>query len=221
MGKLTLETELRAWETRLAYRRHNRNRLLREVEASKRRNMHLIRALASAQIAVEHALAETDRIDRQLRPTLVMYDSVDVDAIPADCEAWAGYVAGNDWSDNAAALRTRFPGARSITITATSDALADMLDVELGAASPRAVVEWIHNMWRHDHAWVGVYASAAKWPAINAKLDGLHLGFPGREPIRRWVADWDGIAEIPPGYWGKQYKTGTYDTSIVRADFPF
>lgn len=146
--------------------------------------------------------------------TRTMYDGITAAALPADATMVAGYVDG-DWPD-ANALAARFPHALVVRIAssaATND--ATVLDVENGDATPEESVNWVLTR-RHAGIDPSVYCDEAAWPQVRAAF-GTH-GVP--EP-HWWVAQYDGIAELPAGAVAKQYKTAPgWDESIVADYWP-
>lgn len=76
-------------------------------------------------------------------PTLAMFDSVDVPAIPADAKAVAGYVNGSYVT--VPELRKRFPHAHVLTITVAghTDAHARCIDVEPSDATNQTCLDWL------------------------------------------------------------------------------
>ena len=119
---------------------------------------------------------------------LLMYDAVDVAAIPAHAQMVAGYVDGGyrTWHE----LVHRFPRARKVSITVTGDAVADVIDVERGDAGPQKAVAWVRAM-RAQHRRPIVYTS-------SGNLDALFAAFTteGEAHPFVWVADWTGVPPL-------------------------
>ena len=185
-----------------------------------------IKALVSQESRLE-------RINRRNRALLeakealgshpfTMYDTTNADStLPTDHpEAVAGYVGGN-WPTYAR-LVARFPNAKHLSIAVNAGELAECLDVEPGDATPAEVPGWVirergrlYKLGRTP--WV--YANASTMPAVKQALDRAGIN---RADYHLWVADYDGIAQIPAGFDAKQYESverGSldYDASVVRA----
>ena len=152
-------------------------------------------------------------ISAQANKPITMYDSVNVNAIPANAIAVAGYVGG--LYPTFRALLQRFPHAKHLSIAINAAEVADCLDVETGDATPGEAPDWVRREKAHRKPWV--YANASTMPAVIAALDraGLH-----RNEYYLWVADYNGVAQIPNGYDAKQYeerKAADIDLSVVRS----
>lgn len=151
----------------------------------------------------------------------LMYDAVNVDAIPADATMVAGYVDGGyvTWPE----LVQRFPHARKVSITTTGDSTADVIDVENGDAVPQKAVDWVRRM-RH----------AGKRPIVYTSKDNLEAVIAAFEAEREaapfwWIADWTGEPHLHPGSVATQYASPTvpppygpinYDVSLVSPNWP-
>lgn len=130
-----------------------------------------------------------------------MLDSVDVDQIPTDAEAAAGYVNGAFANYSQIVLRTPHAHHLSISVRASGD--AECLDVETGDATPSEAPAWVRRrLARGVHTPV-IYANASTMPAVRAALNGAGLH---RSDYSLWVADFDGIAVVPAGFDAKQYE---------------
>lgn len=210
---------LALWRARLAYRRRLRNYWQHQVDLGRRGRANAQRELIKWQTLVRQAWNATQVRKPVSRQPITMYDSTDVNAVPADCVAFAGYVAGNDWPHNFDELRARFPHAKGASITLTASADADFLDMEMGGGAPDQFPNWVRRQWARGIKRPGGYAPESWWPAIEGELKRQGITFLKRRRIRRWVAHFDNVREIPPGDDGKQYATGAYDTSVVAWDF--
>ncbi len=145
------------------------------------------------------------------------YDSTTAADIPASAQMVLGYINGGWWSANDWTLH---PGAHQESISVTPFANAgDWLDVETGDAFPWQAPGWVVMRRQAGHPNPGVYVEYSKWAAT---ANEFHLrGIP--EP-RWWIALWDGIAQLPPGAFGKQYSHppgsgGHYDLSVFDYTF--
>lgn len=158
-----------------------------------------------------------------------MYDSVTPSQIPADALIVAGYVdpgmgqwKSADWK--------RFPKAQKITITRTpSFILSEVLDVENGAASPIDAPLWAQKVRYIHGAAPVVYTSSSNWQACINAFNNARVPHP-----LWWLAQWDGIGEIPGGWAAagvvaKQYRSpvapaikssGWYDISVTVPSWP-
>lgn len=141
--------------------------------------------------------------------TRTMYDSVRVEGIPTDATMVAGYVDGI--YANVGTMQRRFPNATVVRIAVSSHTNdGHVLDVEQGDATPAGAVSWV-KMRRTAGYDPSVYCSSSVWPAVRKAFTDANVPFP-----HWWIAQWDGIAQIPTGAVAKQYKNGSnFDTSIV------
>lgn len=143
-----------------------------------------------------------------------LYDSTTpVRSVPADAQMVAGYV--NGLYTNLATVRTAFPNAVHVSIAVTSAADAMVLDVETGDASPADAPAWCQRQ-RARGQIPTVYCNASTWPQVRSAFQTHGIA----EPCW-WIADYDGVAQIPPGAIAKQYRSDTaqnLDCSVV-ADF--
>lgn len=150
-----------------------------------------------------------------------MYDSVTCTDIPQGVEMVAFYVDGAyAWSD---ACLQRFPGARKVGITVTGATLdANVADVENGDLSPAQGAAWLAR--KKAAGQIGtLYFSLGNWPAVHAAA--LAAGLSDAGEWLTWVAKWDGVAALSPGWTAKQYANPTlsghhYDLSIVSDYWP-
>ncbi len=61
-----------------------------------------------------------------------------------------------------------------------------------------------------------IYCNASTVAAVKSAFKAAGVSVP-----QFWVADWDGVAEVPAGAVAKQYKsTAGYDVSAVAAHWP-
>jgi hypothetical protein len=138
---------------------------------------------------------------------LKCYDSVTLDDLPEGGDAYLAYV--NAWPEVAPEkVQARFPKARVVTVATNANYIAEILDVERGAATVAQIVPWYRMARLHGISRPGVYASLSNMPAVKEALKGLSY--------KTIVADWDGKASIPKGYNGIQYLSNSrYDTSLL------
>jgi hypothetical protein len=120
--------------------------------------------------------------------TIIMYDSIDPAQIPPAAEAVAGYVNGH-WPTYPA-LVTRWPHAEHLSITVTSSAEADCLDVESGDASISQVYGWLRRQSVYRPV---IYTQASNVAALAQTMtaNGIKRG-----DYRLWSAHYNGTAHI-------------------------
>lgn len=113
----------------------------------------------------------------------VMFDSINLDQIPADAPAVAGYVGGN-WPTYAQ-LAKRFPKARRLSIAVASSQDAECLDVEPGDATNDTAPRWVQRQLARGVKKPVVYTSASN---VKALLASLAVHGIQRSEIRLWTA---------------------------------
>jgi hypothetical protein len=143
--------------------------------------------------------------------TRTMYDGITAADVP---DGWgvAGYIDGN-WPDYAA-LKLRWPNAVhiSVAVTAADDAWA--LDVENYDATPAQAPGWASRQRDRGNPYPWVYMNASTWPEVVYEFAQQKVAAP-----LYWVAQYDGLAVVPPGAIAKQHtNTPGYDESVV-ADY--
>lgn len=153
--------------------------------------------------------------------TRTMYDGINADASliagvakREDLVCW--YAAGNSyiWTDAEKAL---FLPGQLVSITLTADFTeADVLDVEIGGATPDQTGGWITRKKAAGYLRPTVYCSLGTVPAVRAGTGRWVLG----RDYDLWVADWNGARSLPyPSAAAKQYADpGAYDISVVFDD---
>lgn len=123
---------------------------------------------------------------------ITMFDSVQIDQIPSDAVAVAGYADGR--YANIEALQAAFPRALTLSITTSgSDAHATAVDEEPGDASVAGAVAWLRaaaarGTWR-PCAYASVSGMGALLAAVQAA--GLQLS-----DFRFWSAHYGAGAHI-------------------------
>lgn len=147
-----------------------------------------------------------------------MWDSVTASDIPTGAGIVGGYVDGNyKWSQ---ADWDRFPRAVHVPIAVFASTNAGVvLDVENGNATPGQSPEWT-AMRRRAGVDPTIYCSLSIWDEIAR----AHVEAGVSQP-HYWVAQWDGIANIPAGAIAKQYADdhmsgGHFDLSAVADHWP-
>lgn len=139
--------------------------------------------------------------------TRTMYDSIHASAIPKTAEMVAGWVDGiYAWTPADWAL---FPLARKVRISVLGNP-AEVADVENGALTIQQAIA---------RGYGTVYCSLNSWEANRAAYQSM-----GKAEPLWWIADYDGVAQIPAGAIAKQYTdnppSNPYDTSVVADYWP-
>jgi hypothetical protein len=116
-----------------------------------------------------------------------MYDAVDLDAIPRDAAAVAGYVGGR-WP-TFHLLPAKFPAAIKLSIAINADEDAQALDVERGDADPTQAPGWLLRQRLRGVSRPVVYASVSLMPTVIGALE--REGIP-RGHYRIWTAHFTG-----------------------------
>lgn len=140
------------------------------------------------------------------------YDSVTTTDLPGGGDVYLAYIDGA--YANLDAVRRRFPHATIITVTVTGRAGAHCCDQEKGDLTPAGAVAWAQReiaAGRHPI----IYTEASTWGTCKtlARKAGL------RRKVQWYIADYDGVATIPRGAIGKQYRDphtsgGHFDVSV-------
>lgn len=131
---------------------------------------------------------------------VIMYDSIQVSAIPADAKAVAGYVGGS-WPDFSPLVK-RFPTALHKSVAVNSGEDADILDVETGDASPSQAPAWVNRQLSRGLKLPGIYANASTMTAVQTALNAAKIA---RTNYVLWVASWNNTADVPTGFEAHQF----------------
>lgn len=144
---------------------------------------------------------------------LTAYDAVTAANLPADA-AYAFYYADGEFS-NGQAVRERCPHATLEGITVLGSGGVRVCDCETGDLTPAQAVAWVAHSLEDGMYRPCVYANLDRWEnqGLGAELERYG------SKIRRWVAHYDDVAEIPAGYDAKQYKTGDVDVNVCADNF--
>lgn len=121
----------------------------------------------------------------------VMYDSVDLDQIPASAGAVAGYVGGA-WPTYAEVVK-RWPHAKHLSIAVNASEDAECLDIENGDATPAECPQWLARQLRRGVRRPVFYASQSVVGEIVAILKAQDCP---RERYRIWSAHYTGQPHI-------------------------
>jgi peptidoglycan hydrolase-like protein with peptidoglycan-binding domain len=145
--------------------------------------------------------------------TVFMYDGVNVAALPAGAQAYAGYYNGT--YANLTELKARFPSAIIVSITPNGANGAMYIDIEPGNAVPADAPGFIKA------GGTGFYCSASA--AASCISACTAAGIP-RSAYRVWSAHWIGQHICGPATCGYQQADGTqfvstagWDESIVTS----
>lgn len=142
--------------------------------------------------AIFHA-AEAE-VTRLKNDPIVMYDSIDVNQIPAGAQAVAGYVGGH-WP-TFSSLERKFPNAKRLSIAVTAEENAECLDVENGDAGPTQAPGWVRRQHARGIVRPVVYANLSTMPQVIAALARNGIT---RDQYRVWTAHYTNAAHIEPG----------------------
>lgn len=143
--------------------------------------------------------------------SVVMFDDVNVDLLPAGFDHYAAYADGR--YENVAAVRKRFPKANILLIDVRgSYRNGDVLDVEKGDATNADAVGWFRARKGHTHTPKPVlYTSASNVAPLEATLKKAGIG---RDEYFIWSAHYTGKAHIcSPKECGYPKADGTQWTS--------
>lgn len=112
-----------------------------------------------------------------------LFDSIELEEIPDDAEAVAGYV--NGFWPTFGQLERSFPKAKLLSIAVTSSAAAECLDIEPGDAENADAPLWLRAKATVDKPVLYTFLSNAQ-PLI----DYLETRGIPRSSYRLWVAHW-------------------------------
>jgi hypothetical protein len=182
-----------------------------------------LKALAGQVATVTGArdalLAEIHRLEAAAHPPpppaphftrLHVFDDTQVNLIPPDPEAVAGYVDGR--YENFDRMVSTFPRAKHLSITTAAAGIQGrIIDCEAGDAPPGQVAAGIKRrldagIWRP-----GAYAGASNWAIVRPQI--IALGIP-RSAYVEWLADWTYLAELLGGYDIQQYTNRAMGRSL-------
>jgi peptidoglycan hydrolase-like protein with peptidoglycan-binding domain len=153
----------------------------------------------------------------------IMYDSVDVTAIPSDAVVVAGYVDGA--YNNLDAIKTRFPGAEWVGITVTGLAGAKVADCERGDLSPTDAVNWAASELAAGRSPC-IYTSRSVFEGDVAFSSFRVTGPNGWEvalnaSVDFWIADWTGQDHLYLGSVATQWASlPGFDISTTNGSWP-
>lgn len=139
-----------------------------------------------------------------------MYDSVTVANLPVQAGAlYAGYVNGN--YTNFVQICQRFPKSRVVSIAVQANADAQVLDVEVGDATPDQAPAWVTRQRKLGRKRPTVYCNRSTFPAVLAAFAKAKVANPDF-----WIADWTNAPHAIPGAIAVQFATNAkYDTTCI------
>ena len=136
---------------------------------------------------------------------MIMRDSTRPGMIPPATPVVAGYADGSfAWT---AADWALFPHSVKLSIAVSAATQADILDVELGDATPAEVPGWCDRFSRPGRRAPTVYCSRSSWPAIQAAVGSRHVDY--------WIGTLDGTTSVPGAVAVQFADYGTYDESTI------
>lgn len=141
---------------------------------------------------------------------MLIWDAVEVEAIPASATTVIAYIDGG--YNTLAACRARFPHAAILTATVTGRSRATFCDVEYGDATPAIAAQGVR-----DGLYSTVYSSLFTKPELDKALKGLRWDWFAANPT--------GVPHLVPGSVATQYAWphqtgGNYDISITNGVWP-
>lgn len=149
-----------------------------------------------------------------------MYDGINTESLPSNASFVAGYISGkwpsvNGYSDSnghwVPALKARFPKALVVSIATNAGADALCLDIEQYDATPAEAPGWVVRQRKRGVQYPWCYCSQSAWPSVYAEFQKQNVA----QPLY-WIANYDGVANIPVGAIGKQYhNTAGWDVSVM------
>ena len=143
----------------------------------------------------------------------LMYDSINVEAIPATATEILAYTDG--LYANETAVRARFPNAVIHTISAVGQVVAEWIDVEPGCVWPVQAAADLYKVWRLQGC-KGYYASLNTMQALKEAHQTANPGV----TAEYFDANDTGIIHVDPGYVATQDEsTGGYDITDTTPQF--
>lgn len=154
-----------------------------------------------------------------MAPTLTMYDSVNVAALPARPGNFAAYVDGKNTADNYSDVVARFfPTARIVPITVVGNPGAAVADVEKGDLTPASGAAWARDQITLGRRPTLYYAK----DSATAVAQALAAAGVPNIAVDYFVADWTGSPHMVPGSVATQWANpatsgGDFDVSLADA----
>lgn len=145
-----------------------------------------------------------------------MADSDNVNGLPPNLEAYAGYIDG-DAPDFDLIVKRFYPKAHCLSITRRGG-VAACADFEPGCMPADQAGPWVKTMIKLGH-WRPVCYAALEEDMPGVKTSLAEHGLM-RHQYRLWVADANGDPAIPAGYDAKQYLFANgFDLSAFNPGF--
>lgn len=177
----------------------------------------LIGAVRTALATPAHTLrAQLDAANTPVVLTAYLlraFDAVSISNIPRTAR-YVFYYENGTFADYAA-VRAQCPDAQLFSIGVFPGPNAWMIDCELGDFTVAQAETQIEAELAAGQYRPCVYANLDRWEN-QGLLSGV-AKYGAR--VRRAVAEFDNIPEIPAGYDAKQYATGNVDTWVCLPDF--
>lgn len=139
----------------------------------------------------------------------MIYDAVDVAAIPADAQMILAYIDGGYVT--LPAVQQRFPNARILTVTTNGKNKADICDVESGDATP---------------AIAGQGVAAGLYKTVYCALENKAAVFAACSDFNWYCAHPTGVEHLEPDSVATQWawpgygSPGNYDISVTNGVWP-
>lgn len=151
----------------------------------------------------------------------IMYDAINPPLIPAGAEMVAGYVSGkwpsvygyHDANGNyVPSIVELFPNAVHVSVATNVQANAMCLDIERFDATPQEAPAWVVRQRQFGNPYPWCYCSQSMWQEVIDAFAVQHVA----QPLY-WIANYDGVPNIPNGAIGKQYQnTAGWDISAMQ-----
>lgn len=146
--------------------------------------------------------------------TLFFEDAVTAANLPSNQAHAVYYVDGLFQNHLAVARQCPHAHLYGITVHGLTGPEIVACDCEKGDLTPAQAVEWVAAQVRLNVPLIIVYANLSTWQTdLLAPLAKY-----GRR-IKRWVAHFDNVPQVPAGFDAKQYATGAVDRNIALQDF--
>jgi hypothetical protein len=156
--------------------------------------------------------------------TLLMRDSIEPFSIPLDnLDVVAGYADGN-WLWPSPGWARFQPPIVSLSIVVSANDQGDILDVEIGDATPADVPGWVRRFNRPGRRKPTIYSNRSTWsrmqgsPALTI-VEALQNAGIQVSSVDWWASTLDGTQFVPGAvavqYAGSDRTGGNYDESII------
>lgn len=147
--------------------------------------------------------------------TTFMEDAVNVQNLDPTSPVVAVYLDGA-YATTQAAVRARCPNSAIVWITVLASPRGMAYDCETGNGTPQDAVSYAQERLALGYTPIVYCGEHTWWSEIEQLMAAA--GLEGK--VIYWVADYDGVAQIPVGADGKQYADpGPVDLSVVDQTF--